>query len=137
MRLGDEVAIDIVKEAARARLEAGLDAALEVIKRRTRARDYSEAITEVRRATGHSAAFRSMSCDAAAASWRQLANFNEHEQPACGSGGSGMTRPSFVRHQYCRGAAEVPHNQGYCCRHAIPQLDQLLAFNRQLGGLAF
>lgn len=68
VRLGDEVATDIVKEAARARLEAGLDAALEVIKRRTRARDYSEAITEVRRATGHSPAFRSMSCDAAAAS---------------------------------------------------------------------
>ena len=49
MRLGDDVAQDIVKEAARARLEAALDAALAVIKRRTRVRDYSEAITEVRR----------------------------------------------------------------------------------------
>lgn len=47
-----------------------------------------------------------------------------------------MTRPSFVRHQYCRGAAEVPHNQDFCCRHASPQLGQL-AFNRQLGGLTF
>ena len=47
VRLGDEVAADIVKEAARARLESGLDAAVEVTKRRTRQRDYTDAVSEV------------------------------------------------------------------------------------------
>lgn len=47
VRLGDDVAADIVKEAARARLEAALDAAVEVTKRRTRQRDYTDAMAEV------------------------------------------------------------------------------------------
>jgi Chloroplast envelope transporter len=46
VRLGDDVAADIVKEAARMRLEADLDAAVEVTKRRTIKRDYTDAVTK-------------------------------------------------------------------------------------------
>lgn len=48
--LGDDVASEIVKEAARARVEADLDAAVECIRRRTAERDYSEAVDAVRAA---------------------------------------------------------------------------------------
>ena len=46
VRLSDDVAADIVKEAARTRLETALDAAVEVINRRTSQRDNTEAITQ-------------------------------------------------------------------------------------------
>ena len=46
--LGDDVAAEIVKEAARARVEADLDAAVACIRRRTAERDYSEAVDAVR-----------------------------------------------------------------------------------------
>ena len=49
--LGDDVASEIVKEAARARVEADLDAAVECIRKRTAERDYSAAVDAVR-ATG-------------------------------------------------------------------------------------
>lgn len=48
VRLGDDVAADMVKEAARANIEADLDAAVECIKARTRERDVSDALNAVR-----------------------------------------------------------------------------------------
>ena len=48
--LGDDVAAEIVKEAARARVEADLDAAVACIRKRTAERDYSEAVDAVRAA---------------------------------------------------------------------------------------
>jgi hypothetical protein len=48
--LGDDVAAEIVKEAARARVEADLDAAVECIRKRTAERDYSAALDAVRAA---------------------------------------------------------------------------------------
>ena len=50
VRLGDDVAADMVKEAARANIEADLDAAVECIKARTRERDVSDAMNAVRHA---------------------------------------------------------------------------------------
>jgi uncharacterized protein YybS (DUF2232 family) len=46
VRLSDDVAVDIVKEAARTQLEAALDAAVEVTNRRTRQRDNTDAIAQ-------------------------------------------------------------------------------------------
>ena len=48
VRLSDDVAADMVKEAARANIEADLDAAVECIKTRTRERDVSDAMNAVR-----------------------------------------------------------------------------------------
>lgn len=44
VRLEDEIAQEAVKEAARARVEDLLDRGIECIKRRTRVRDYSDAV---------------------------------------------------------------------------------------------
>ena len=44
MQLNDEVAEEVMREAARNMLERFLDTALEAVKRRTRVRDYSPAI---------------------------------------------------------------------------------------------
>ena len=44
VQLNDEVAQEVMREAARAKLERCLDTALEAVKRRTRVRDYSPAI---------------------------------------------------------------------------------------------
>jgi len=44
VQLNDEVAEEVMREAARAKLERCLDTALETIKKRTRVRDYSPAI---------------------------------------------------------------------------------------------
>ncbi len=47
VRLGADVATEIVKEALRARVEGFLDAAVECTKRRTRQRDYSDVVLNV------------------------------------------------------------------------------------------
>ena len=44
MRLEDDIAAEAVKEAARAHLEAVLEKGIECTKRRTRVRDYSDAV---------------------------------------------------------------------------------------------
>ena len=49
VRLGDDVATEMVKEAGRANIEADLDLAVECIKARTQKRDVSVAMTAVRR----------------------------------------------------------------------------------------
>ena len=47
-RLMDDEASAVVKEAARAKVEGLLDKALECVKRRTRVRDYTDAVTSMR-----------------------------------------------------------------------------------------
>lgn len=44
MQLNDEVAEEVMREAARTKLERCLTTALEAVKKRTRVRDYSPAI---------------------------------------------------------------------------------------------
>lgn len=62
VRLSDDVATEMVKEAARANIEADLDLAVECIKSRTQKRDVSDAMNAVcLKYTSHSASSSSSS----------------------------------------------------------------------------
>jgi hypothetical protein len=65
VRLEDDIAAEGIKEAARAQLEAALDRGVECLKRRTRVRDYGDAVRALKEALAYSRALASLAGDPA------------------------------------------------------------------------
>lgn len=63
VRLVDEEAQQVVRDAARSRVEGYLDRALACTKRRTKARDYSDAVSELRSAVDYNRALAALKGD--------------------------------------------------------------------------
>jgi hypothetical protein len=63
VRLVDEEAQQVVRDAARSRVEGCLDRALACTKRRTKARDYSDAVSELRSAIDYNRALAALKGD--------------------------------------------------------------------------
>lgn len=63
VRLADEEAEGVVREAARSRIEGCLERAVECVKRRTRVRDYSDAMRELRTAIDFNRALAAAKAD--------------------------------------------------------------------------